>query len=119
MARAPLKLVGMDPVNRDVLPFERRQSPRRLITGRVTSLQKTGHESDSRSRICSLQMFDISDTGLGGIVEQPVQIGAAITVFCSPHGTENNFVRYGHVVSCTACDNGYRIGIRLVRKCAA
>jgi len=109
----------MDPVDRDVLPFERRQSLRHLITDQATSLQKTGDKSDSRSLICSFQMFDISETGLGGIVEQPVQLGATITVFPSPHAAGNSVVCYGHVVSCTACDNGYRIGIRLVRKCAA
>ena len=119
MPHAALKLVATDPVDRDVLRFERRQVQRRPIGGRVTSLQKSTDDSLTRNRIGSLQLLDISDTGMGATVDESIRPGTTIVVFFSSHGVEPGFDRFGHVVRCTKCDKGYRIGIRLSNKSAA
>ena len=119
MSQAALKLVSLESADRDSLRFERRDAHRRLLSGRVTSVQRSVEQDASTNRICSIQLLDISDTGLGGVVQQPVQKGASIAVFFPPHGTDFGWDRYGHVVRCDGCEHGYQIGIRFVTKSAA
>ena len=119
MSHTALRLVTPDPADPDILRFEQRRAQRRTIRGRVTSLQKSGSPASCSNRISSLELADISATGLGGIVQQPVTIGTSITVFFPPPGSDHGSDRYGHVTRCTRCEQGYRIGVRLIAKTAA
>ncbi len=119
MSHAALKLVSMESTDRDVLRFERRLAQRRHLSGRVTSHQKSTDRDSCRNRICSVQLLDISEAGLGGIVQEPAEEGTSIVIFFSPHGSEPGFDRYGHIVHCVRCADGYRIGVRFVTRSAA
>lgn len=119
MSHAALKLVALDSVNQDSLKFERRQTHRRVISGKVTSLQQSADPDLQCNRICSLQLLDISDAGLGAIVEEPIEPGSPISIFFPPHGPEQGFDRYGQVVRCVKRDQGHQIGIRFTTKSAA
>lgn len=119
MSQVALKLVAIEPPDRDVLRFERRDARRRVLSGRVTSLQKPTDLTLSNNRISSVQLRDISDTGVGGIVQEPVERGTSIVIFFPPHGAEPGFDRYGHVVRCASCEHGYEVGIRFITKSAA
>lgn len=98
---------------------ERRRSIRRKITGRATALVRQAHEKDAIGRICSLELRDISDTGLGAVAQHPVEVGSTLTVFIAAHGNEQGFDLVGKVVRCTACDTGHHIGVRLISRVAA
>lgn len=106
--------------NRDAMYFERRASERHECSGRVTALV-TGPRftAGNRNRICSLQLQNISDTGLGGISQDPLEIGAQITVFIAPHGAEKGYDLHGTVVRCNPASYGQSVGIRFVQRMAA
>ena len=100
--------------------LERRQDPRRVISGRVTALETDREDGPERNRICPLQLVDISDRGLGAIVQDPVEPNTRIAVFFQPHGPERGFDLYGRVVRCRRRDDyGYEIGIRFDARQAA
>ena len=118
MSQAALRLVS-EPTDSDVLPFERRQRRRHVISGHVTSLQQSADPALHSNRISSLQLLDISETGLGAIVPDPIEPGSPIVIFFPPHGPEGGFDRYGHVVRCSNTEQGHEIGIRFITKSAA
>ncbi len=119
MSHASLKLVATDPVDRDVLPFERRSARRRNLRGRVTSVQKYGDSASPINKIDSLELLDISDTGLGALAGQQIELGSSISVMFPAHGPEQGFDRFGYVVRCDRRDKGYLIGVRFAMKAAA
>jgi len=119
MSQAALKLVVPDPSEQDSLLFERRASRRRVASGSVTSIQKTPDPLVFNNRISSVQLLDISHTGLGGVVEKSVEPGTSITVFFPPHGPEPGFDRHGYISRCTKSPNGYIIGVHFYTKSAA
>ncbi len=120
MSQATLRLVAAEqPTQRDVLRFERRACLRRVIGGRVTSVQKPADPKTENNRICSLQLLDISDVGLGAISEEAIEPGSSIVVFFPPHGPEMGFDRYGYVVRCDRGEHGHLIGVRFSTRSAA
>ena len=114
-AQPSLKLVE-PPVRSDdaAIPLERRAYRRHTISGRVTAVQtaQTTEPTACRNRICSLELRNISDTGLGAVAGEPIQVNTAITVFLPPHGAEQGSDLYGRVIRCTARDHGHDVGIR-------
>ncbi len=119
MSQAALKLVRPEPNDPDVLRFERRDSNRRVMAGKVTSLQSGSDPTDHANRIGTIQLLNISNTGLGGFVQEPVEPGTQIVVYFTPHGPEQGFNRYGHVVRCKPAKQGHQIGVQFVSKTAA
>ena len=119
-SHAALKLIqssanhGHSPVT-----FERRRHRRHVISGQVTAVQTIRNATDTTdnqqnglcNRICSLQLRDISDSGLGAISQEPTETGIPIAVFFSPHGPDNGFDLYGHVTRCTKSASGHEIAI--------
>ena len=114
-----LKLVKPDSRESDSIPFDRRNSVRRVISGRVTAWQASSERQPHGNKICSLQLVNISDTGLGAITQEPVDSTTSITVIFPPHGPERGFDRYGRVVRCEERDGRHDIGIQFVRRTAA
>lgn len=119
MSQVPLRLVSADPDDCDVLPFERRAARRRILRGRATSVQKYGDPASPTNKIDSLELLDISSTGMGALSGQPVELGSSIAVMFSAHGPEQGFDRFGYVVRCDRRDKGYLIGVRFAMKAAA
>lgn len=117
MSELPLKLTQSSP-DQDVLPFERRREPRRRAVGQVTAL-RTASRPGQNSRICSLRLTDMSDSGLGAVVSEPLEIGSTLAVFFPPHGPERGFDLYGQVVRCQPTDRGHELGIRFDARAAA
>lgn len=102
----------------DTLPFERRTSQRNTVSGRVTAVESCAPQ-DGPSRICSLQLQNISDFGLGALVQEPIEPGTAITVLFPPHGAERGFDLYGNVVRCERRGDLFELGISLRTRAAA
>lgn len=98
----------------DSLRFERRRADRHAVVGRVTSLQYFGKPGPQQHRkIASLQLVNISDTGVCVLAQEPVEVNAAMTIFFPPHGVERGFDAIGHVVRCTRRDDHHHeLGIR-------
>ena len=115
---APLRLMRPDP-EADAYRLERRTTLRHSISGRVTAVQTHDRTDGELSRICSLQLLNISDAGLGALSEDPVEPGSAIAVFFPPHGPEHGFDMVGKVVRCVSRESGHEIGIRLEARAAA
>ncbi len=115
-----LKLIRDERHEEDPIPLERRIAHRKSVTGRVTALMtmKVG-DAEVRNRICSLELRDMSDTGVGAFSSEPLPRGAKLTVFLPPHGPERGFDLYGTVARCDGHDTGYAIGIRLDRQASA
>lgn len=109
-----LKLVKPDPRESDSIAFDRRSSVRRVISGRVTAWQASSQRQPHDNKICSLQLVNISDTGLGAITQEPVDPTTSITVFFPPHGPEHGLDKYGRVVRCEERDGRHDIGIQFV-----
>jgi hypothetical protein len=108
-----------DPGEPDVFPLERRRADRHCISGRVTGVRNERLADGPHNRICSLQMLDISDTGLGAVVGEPVEPGARIAVFFPAHGPERGFDLVGTIVRCQRREQGWEVGIRFEQKAAA
>ena len=109
----PLRLVDPDAEPRDSYPFERRMATRHRATGRVTAIQTEGEKDQKHNKICSLQLVDISATGVCSLCQEPIEQGANITVFFPPHGPDHGYDAQGVVVRCRQADIGHDIGIRL------
>ena len=113
-----LKLI--DPNQDEPLGFEQRHTNRHVITGRVTAVQQFPQKEEQRHRICSIELLNISDTGLGAVSDEAMELGSDLTVFFPPHGPERGFDLSGHVVRCRQRDDSlYEIGIKLQSKQAA
>jgi len=98
----------------DTLYFERRRHPRRRARGTVTAvIRQPGAQKDEPSKMISLELIDISDSGIGASSPNPVAIGSRITVFFPPHGPESGFDLVGEVVRCVSNDDRHTIGIAL------
>ena len=117
MSQATLKLV--EPADTDALTFERRGSSRYVIAGRFTAVRGSDTEGHGAKRICSLELMNISDGGLGAVSKDPIDIDARITVFFPPHGPERGFDMCGRVVRCSQLDRGHEVGIRFDERHAA
>ena len=113
MSQAALQITGGSQYATNKVFMERRRSTRHTVTGRVTAVSSNEPDSDARGRICSLQLVDLSDHGIGAIAQEPVTVGTHICVFFPPHGPERGFDLYGTVVRCTPRDWGHEIGIDL------
>jgi len=114
---AQLKLAKYES-DSDTLEFERRTSRRHQVGGHVTAVHSPAADG-SASRICTLQLCDISDYGIGALVQEPVTPGTSITVFFPPHGAERGFDLYGHVVRCLRRGAMHEVGISLRTRAAA
>jgi hypothetical protein len=106
-----LRLVRPEENDGDSIPFERRAYHRRAVSGRVTAVRATPEAPDIKSHICSLELLDMSDVGLGALIQEPVEIDTSITVFFPPHGVDRGFDLYGKITRCEASEYGYQIGI--------
>ena len=119
MATPHLKLADSSQSQPESYLMERRIATRNRVSGRVTALSSADEHADSQKRICSLQMLNISDTGLGAIVKESVEIGSQISVFFPPHGPEHGFDVCGTVVRCIDREGGHEIGVRIQPRLAA
>jgi hypothetical protein len=118
MSDTSLKLVDAAHEPAEVLPFERRRENRRSQQGQVTAL-RTASTRGQNNRICSLKLLNMSDSGLGALVSEPLEVGSSIAVFFPPHGPERGFDLYGHVVRCSTSAEGHEIGVRFDARAAA
>ena len=116
MTEGTLKLTETDDQSGDILPFERRQSPRRSISGEVTTPQAS---DDSVRKFSSLVLQDISEAGLRAVSNEPIEVNASILMLFPPHGPEGGYDTTGEVVRCTATSQGYEIGIRFSNEAVA
>lgn len=104
------------------LQFERRSFRRQPVQHRVTAaITNLAAHSNAALRICSLLLTDLSPTGAGAMVQEPLPRGAQITVFCPPHGAEPGFDLQGTIVRCRRNDDhvGYNLGIHVEARMAA
>lgn len=109
----PLRLTTDDSKNSDALFFERRRATRRRTSGRVTAVYQQAADADGPQRLLTLQLNDLSDTGVGATATEPVSVGSRITLFFPPHGNEPGFDLSGTVVRCSSIDDRHRLGIVL------
>lgn len=121
MDNTSLKLVSETDYQPASLKFERRQSPRHQIYARVTAVSHKSQDTpgDARGQICSLELVDMSATGVGAWSQQEIPLGSQVSVFIPAHGAEAGFDMLGKVVRSNAADNGYSIGILLESRMAA
>lgn len=102
-----------------MLKFDRRRSPRRAAGGHVTLLRH-GHDTRvHRARICSIQLLNMSDGGLGGRCDLPLAPDEPVTVCIPPHGADRGFDLVGHVVRSRPGEQGYQVGIVFDARAAA
>lgn len=103
----------------DTYIFERRRSLRRATSGQVTVLLRKVDEEGARYRITSMNLLDMSDTGLGGMCGDALEPDSNVSVLFPPHGPEQGFDVTGHIVRSTPRAQGHQIGIRFdVRRAA-
>ena len=114
-----VKLAESDDVQEDVFRLERRRSVRHSTSGCVTALNKGTDLTTHTNRICTLQLVDISDHGLGAITQDPLEIGSQISIFFPSHGADWGFDLHGQIVRCVNREQGHEVGIRFVTKHAA
>jgi PilZ domain-containing protein len=108
-----LKLVKPPSGPSDVLFLERRLADRLPTIGDATALITDDSDPKQPARkICNVKLANISETGLGVIVREPVPTGNHITVFIQPHGPEAGKDVTGTIVRCTKHELGYDIGIK-------
>jgi len=108
-----LRLTDTQKQQRDSLYFERRRSPRRRARGKVTAVCRDSRAPDTPQRLCTLELTDLSNSGVGAIAQEPLSVGTQITVFFPPHGSEPGFDLIGEVVRCRSIDDSHEIGIAL------
>ncbi len=110
-----LKLVKPPSEPGDTLFLDRRGCDRSPLIGLATAI--IADHSDPKlpaKKICTVQLANICDTGLGVIVGEPVSTGKHIhiTVFIQPHGPERGYDLSGTVVRCIKHELGYEVGIK-------
>lgn len=93
------------------LRFERRHSLRHPAGGQVTMLRRNHEAGAYLFPICSIQLIDMSDGGVGARTDVPLKTNEPVAVFIPPHGNERGFDLYGHVVRCDPASQGYHVGI--------
>jgi hypothetical protein len=98
---------------------DRRRSPRRTVTGRVTTLSRGLGGQPEQKRISSLQLRDMSDAGVGALADQPLDVGGRVALFFPPHGNAPGFDLYGTVVRCHREGACHSVGIQLDQSIAA
>lgn len=109
-----LKLVKPPNEPADVLFMERRCSDRVPMIGEATAIiADHSNPKEPTKKICTVQLANISDSGLGVIVSEPVETGKHIhmTVFIQPHGPESGRDLSGSVTRCNKHELGYEVGI--------
>ena len=115
-----LKLINIERDALDPIPLERRIAHRKPANGRVTALLTMKHDDgETRNRICSIVLRDMSETGVGAFTDEPLPREAKMTLFLPPHGPERGFDLYGSVARCESREEGYEVGIRLDRQLTA
>jgi PilZ domain len=111
-----LKLVKPPCDPGDVLFMERRGCDRAPMIGEATAII-TDHTDakEPTKKICTVQLANISESGLGVIVDEPVETGKHIsmTVYIQPHGPEGGRDFSGTVARCSKHTLGYEVGIRV------
>ena len=112
-----LRIVDSDTA--DALPFERRASVRYMISGSVTAVRTPTAQDPPQTSICSFELQDISDIGIGVLTQESIELGTEVSIFFPPHGPERGFDLSGHVVRCSPCEQGHDVGISLRKKAAA
>lgn len=118
MSQAALRIV--EPIaERDILRFERRKAIRHPMSGHVIAVRAGSPYGQINPKICSLDLFDISNQGLGAVSSEPVDVGSRITVQFPPHGPDGSCDAHGRVVRCIAREFGFEIGIHLEARSAA
>lgn len=108
-----LRLNDWSTVIADTLYFERRRHPRRKARGQVTAVIREPGNHDGPAKMLTLDLIDISDSGLGLSAQEPIAVGSRITVFFAPHGAEPGFDLIGQVVRCQSNDDRHTIGIAM------
>ena len=111
-----LKLVKPPCDAGDVLFMERRSCDRAPMIGRATAIiTDLSDPKAPTKKICSVQLANISESGLGVIVDEPVDTGNHIhmTVYIQPHGPEAGRDLTGTVARCDKHSLGYEVGIRV------
>lgn len=109
-----LRLNDSSAVISDTLYFERRRHPRRPARGQVTAvIRQPGAHEDDPAKMLTLDLIDLSDSGVGASATEPIPVGSRITVFFPPHGPEPGFDLAGEVVRCRSNDNQHIIGVAL------
>lgn len=106
----------------DILPLERRGSYRHPAQGRVTALRDMdGHTTGILRKICSLKLCDMSETGVGVISDEPMEMDSTITILFPPHGPDCGYNVTGQVVRSFEQSDGesHRIGIQFGSRMAA
>ena len=98
---------------------ERRRTVRHPAFGTATALQNCcSHDGDS-NRICTLELLNLSDGGLGAVACDPIDLNSNISVIFSPHGSESGAQLHGRVVRCATTQRGHEIGVRFHARPAA
>jgi len=118
MSDSKLHLVREDETP-DVFLLERRGNPRHRMRGRVTALVMNGQGQTRRHQIVPLELYDISDSGIGATSDQPLDVGSYATIFMPPHGTDAGFELEGTVTRCAIRPDGYSVGIEFMKRTAA
>jgi hypothetical protein len=123
MAMTVLKLTDPD-IQRSpyILPLERRSSDRHPLTGKVTALRNMdGHNTGILRKICSLTLTDMSESGVGVVSDEPMDLDSTITILFPPHGPEAGYNITGQVVRCFEnTDNKiHHVGIQFSSRMAA
>ncbi len=112
-----------DPSSRSpeaVARLERRYAHRQAVQGVVTVLRQSSRQEPYRFPVCTIQLRDLSDEGVGAHSETELTTDESVTVFIPPHGAEPGIDLMGHVVRCLPDENGgYDVGIMLHMRCAA
>ena len=111
-----LKLVKPPNEPADVLFLERRSCDRTPLIGQATAIITDSNDKDQpNKKICTVQLANICDTGLGIITQEPVAVGenVQITVFIQPHGPEGGYDLTGTVARCNQTEIGYDVGLKI------
>lgn len=107
-----LKLIKPPSGPSDVLFMERRGSDRLPLNGSASAIiTDNADPKQPAKKICTVQLANQSDTGLGIITPEPIPTGHHITVFIQPHGAENGYDLSGTVVRCHKHTLGHEVGI--------
>lgn len=115
-----LRLVDLARGEDDPIPFERRMSDRRRLRGQATVLQQHTAAGQTHHRIASADLRDMSETGLGLIADEPICMGAKVSVMLPSHGPDQGIDMRGRVVRCEPNGAGrYHVGVLLHGSIAA
>lgn len=119
MSMMTLRLADTNEPTADILPFERRRQVRRPIDAQVTALREPDDQGGTLRKICSLQLTDICEGGLGAVTAEPLELGCPITIYFQPHGLDIGHDTTGRVVRCTRTQRGHEIGVCFEARAAA